>query len=283
MHNLLFNIHNHDVAQKLRSVQCNLSNEDIAQFIDKGFLRLKHRLSLEYCEHLKHRTMHLVSQKCGGAPQNTYRSNRFAGQYLRQPHELDLAFLEILRSPYPYVDIARSLIGPRILIRSFSVRITYPFSGDGTAWHSDQRSFVTPRPPLFTEPHVVTLGIYLDGADEGKGLFHVMPGSHRWDRQPNEADQFECFPGQESLSFAPGEAVLFDAAIWHRGGENLSNALRRMIIIHFAPVFCKPAIYETPQPSAEFSEFVSQLRADEDEPMLELLGFNGLKSYQGFM
>ena len=237
----------------------------------------------EYSSVLKHRISELLDEHYVDTSSSTYKTGKFGGQYLRQPHEQHPEFLQVVTKKYPYLDIVRSLIGPRVVIRSYSVRVTHPYSQDGTAWHSDQRSLVTPRPILFTEPRVMTLGIYLDGATEENGPFQVMPGSHLWERQPEGNEMFEPIPGEQTMQFKPGEAVLFDAAIWHRGGENRSGDQRRMLIIHFAPIFCKPANYTSVPPSESFIAHVDRLRTEGDEAALELLGFNGLKMYPGFM
>ena len=283
MKTITYKVHNCDVLVKERTVGSYLSNEEMNALAAIGFIRLNYSLDDEHNKLLKELISHQLKINYENTTTNTYKSGKFAGQYLRQPHEQNLGFLKIVSEAYPYVDIVRSLMGPRIAIRSYSVRVTHPLSEDGTAWHSDQRSLVTPRPILFTEPRVLTLGVYLDGATEDNGPLQIRPGSHRWEIQPEGDEMYASFKDEETILFKPGEAVLFDAAIWHRGGKNYSDQQRRMLIIHFAPIFCKTAIYSKTPPCEEFNQYVKKLRSTGNEATLELLGYNGLKDYPGFM
>jgi len=282
MENINYTVHNYEVKNKSRIVK-NYFSEEEQKFIDEyGYLKLNYKLDditikrlIEYSDKL----LDLRYNK----KEDTYTSKRFAGQYIRQPHYLCNEFLDIVSAKFPYVEMIRSLLGPRVLIRSYSLRVTHEKTNDGTMWHSDQRSFVTPIPILFTEPKVLTLTIYLDGATKDNGPLYVLPKSHTWDKQPTESEQFISFRAEKEFILEPGEAILFQSALWHKGGENKSNSKRRLLVIHFAPIFCKQAIYENVEKSKEYNAYIDKLYENEDEEMLELLGYNGLKKYPGFM
>lgn len=281
--NIDYTIHNHDVEITQRTCIDYLSQKEKNELIENGIIVLPQRLDLYLVDELRNLTDELTLSRFDGELKSTYSSKKFAGQYIRDPHKEKIRFYELLDRKYPFVDIIRSLMGPRIVIRSYSIRTTYPQSKDGTMWHSDQRSMVSPRPVLFTEPNVLTLSIYLDGADREMGLFSVVHGSHKWECQPTEAEFFKELENQTDYHVDEGGVVLFNSAIWHRGGQNVSDKKRRVIIIHFAPIFCKQASYEDVVPSKEYNDLIADLYSSHDEQALELLGYNGLKKYPGFM
>lgn len=276
-------VHNYDVTIKHRTCKDYLTEREKKQLIDDGFIKLKTVMNNETVKKLRTIADNLATQKFGDTNKPTYKSKRFGGQYIRQPHLQSMHFLKLLTNSYPYVDIVRSVMGPRILVRSFSIRITNPQTNQETMWHSDQRSKITPRPIFFTEPHVFTVSIYLDQANEYTGQLSVIPGSHSLDKQPSDDEIFSSFTNQVDLTINEGEAVFFHSALWHKGGQNVSHKRRRAIIIHFAPVFCKTANYESIPRSRCYEEFIESLYKSSDEPMLELLGHIGLKPYDLFM
>jgi ectoine hydroxylase-related dioxygenase (phytanoyl-CoA dioxygenase family) len=71
------------------------------------------------------------------------------------------------------------------------------------------------------------------------GATEVIPGSHRWGTE---------HPGMRELErvaavMPAGSALVFDAALWHRGGSNRSPGTRLAI----SPQYCQP--YLRPQES----------------------------------
>lgn len=283
MENINYKVHNYEVVKKSRIVKNYFSKEDQKFIEEYGYLKLNYKMDSATIDTLIKYTNKLLDLRYINN-EDTYSSKRFAGQYIRQPHYSYNHFIDILSDKFPYTDMIRSLIGPRVSVRSYSVRVTHENTYDGTMWHSDQRSFVSPIPILFTEPKVLTLTIYLDGTTKENGPLYVLPKSHKWDKQPTEAEQFSSLKGEKEFILERGEAVLFQAALWHKGGENKSlTSKRRLLVIHFAPIFCKQASYEHIEKSKEYNMYIDNLYKTDNEEMLELLGFNGLKKYSGFM
>lgn len=268
-----YRIDNYDVHNQTRSCIDYFNDEQKQSLAKDGYLKLPYRLSLDEINKFTLTAERLLKENHNdGQVQTTYKGKNFAGKYLRQPHLQDLLFMNLLTNQYPFVDMARSIMGPRIAVRSFNIRTTLPQSNDGTKWHSDQFSYVIPKPLFFTEPHIFTFAIYLDSANENTGPLYLVPGTHRLDEQPSEKEYFQDIENQVSLILDGGEIVLFHSALWHRGGENKSTQKRRVILLHFAPIFCKIAEYENMIPSAECRTFIDELRQKEDEAFLELLG-----------
>jgi ectoine hydroxylase-related dioxygenase (phytanoyl-CoA dioxygenase family) len=97
------------------------------------------------------------------------------------------------------------------------------------AWHTDDAFYLVPR------PHD-TLGVSTIWAIEDftadNGATELIPTSHRWgmehpDERPHEVVQ---------TIMPAGSVVIFDAALWHRGGENTTQGTRLAV----SPQYCEP-------------------------------------------
>lgn len=97
------------------------------------------------------------------------------------------------------------------------------------SWHHDDGFYMTPRPHR-------TLGVTVIWAIEDftadNGATELIPGSHRWiDEVPDGAGT-----GSLPAVMPAGSALVFDAALWHRGGANRSTRTRLAI----SPQYCQP-------------------------------------------
>lgn len=205
--------------------------------------------------------------------QRTYEED-FRGQYIRDPHKTDPRFLTVPLLDYPLANTVRAVLGPRIVLRNSNVRVTRPGSGDSTVWHPDYRPHVSPPPRLGALPPVITALVYLDPADDQTGPLYVIPGTHRTPEQP--AATTENLPGQVKLVIEPGQVVVMNAALWHRGGENTSpGSTRRLITLQMSTIFTGTHSFAVTPPSAAYTRLTEQARSEADEPLLELLGMGG--------
>jgi len=280
---ITFKVHNYDVLKSTRICKDLLDPYEKEDLLNNGYLRLKYKLDASYLNKLINATSEIQLNKYGSDSSNTYSSKKFAGQYIREPHKIDTTYLELISEKQPYIHILRSIMGPRIQIRSFSIRITKPFSEASTMWHRDQRSFISPQPIYYTVPHVFSLSFYLDGATLENGPLYVIPNSHKEIHRIEDEECYDCLENQKELILEKGEIVLFHSSLIHRGGENKSNENRIAIIIHFSPIFFKQAKYEDFEPNLHYKAFIESLRKNEDEAYLELLGEPGLRGYSLFM
>lgn len=270
-----FEVLNEDLDRPHRVVKSIFSRADIERFCASGYLVVESLIPPDILEDLRRGTDELRLAKFGSSKRSTYRSQSFAGQYLREPHALDRRFWSLLR-PFPIADSVRSILGPRVVLRSYSARITLPGTEAGTKWHRDQRSLVKPVPPLFTEPHVMTCLVYLDDVDERSGLTYLMPDTYRRLEEPPVDRQFEDLEGQVVLAPGAGTVVFLHGATWHRGGRNgPEGRLRRLLIQQYAPAWAQRSAFESQVSPPLYQELIQQARERKDEPTLELLGFGG--------
>ena len=97
-------------------------------------------------------------------------------------------------------------------------------------WHTDDAFYDVPR------PHAKPLGVSViwaieDFTDEN-GATELIPGSHRWALEHPDERTHEVV----RAVMPAGSAVVFDGALWHRGGANRSSATRLSV----SPQYCQP-------------------------------------------
>jgi len=274
MTSITFRIHNHDLSNPVRECTSLLTPAEEDQLVAEGFVIPAQRVPSAAITALREAADTLAAERFSSPAQKTYQEE-FAGQYIRDPHKADPQIITRLLLDYPLASTARTLLGPRIVLRNSNIRITHPRSGDATIWHTDYRPHITPPPRLGAAPAVITTLIYLDPADAQTGPLYVLPGTHRTPGQPPAA--MAPLPGQAELVMTPGQAVVMNAALWHRGGPNISpGRTRRLITLQLSSIFMAPHAFAVTPPSAAYTQLAGQAQNDGDEPLLELLGLGGV-------
>jgi hypothetical protein len=269
-----FRIHNSDVACPERVCATFLSKAEEDALLDDGIVVPRQCLDPSAMAALRDAVDALAAVRFRSAEEKTYHTG-FAGQYIREPHLLDPRILTLPLLDLPLADTLRTLLGPRIVLRNSSIRITQPGSSDSTIWHTDYRPHITPPPRLQHAPAVVTVLIYLDAADDQTGALFAIPGSQCCPQQPAAANA--DLPSQVSVNPVPGQLVLMNAATWHRGGPNVSpSQVRRLITLQLSSVLMGRFNFEHVQPSPAYQRLASQAATNQDEPLLELLGLGGV-------
>jgi hypothetical protein len=274
MTGITFHIHNPDVRNPDRPCTSLLSQDEEDRLVGDGFVIPARRVRSATVTALGEAVDTLAASRFSSPAQKTYQ-DEFPGQYIRDPHREHPQIITALLLDYPLADTARSLLGPRIVVRNSNIRITHARSGDSTIWHTDYRPHVSPAPRLGDFPAVITALVYLDPADAQTGPLYVLPGSHRTHVQPPAT--MSPLAQQQELLLAPGQVVLMNAALWHRGGPNTSrDRTRRLITVQLSSIFMSAHSFtDTPQ-SAAYTRLVAQARDTADEPLLELLGMGGI-------
>ena len=148
---------------------------------------------------------------------------------------------EFIRLPN-LLDAMADLIGPDILCWGVTLRQKQPDAKTFAGWHQD-----TAYSDI--KPIVVIAALALSDASIESGGVRVIPGSHKWDTLPHK----EYFGTANMLSreqiidadldamdavelpLRAGEAALFNNAICHASGPNLSDDTRIICIIEMIP------------------------------------------------
>ncbi len=130
-----------------------------------------------------------------------------------------------------------SLLAHVIHNNAFSV----PPGGRGQApsWHVDDPPQQVVLPPGYVLPPEVKLPVLVctymiwlsDCETPAHGPTHVVPGSHRFGREPTPE---EAEPRAVPLCGKAGTAALINANVWHRGCANASSAPRHTLQVTWA-------------------------------------------------
>jgi len=98
------------------------------------------------------------------------------------------------------------------------------------AWHTDDAFYIVPRPRSATLAVSVIWAI--EDFTEDNGATQLIPGSHQWGMEHPDSREHRLV----SAVMPAGSAIVFDGALWHRGGANASTGTRLAI----SPQYCQP-------------------------------------------
>jgi ectoine hydroxylase-related dioxygenase (phytanoyl-CoA dioxygenase family) len=163
---------------------------------------------------------------------------RKKSEFCHQLLEEDDRFAFLLDHP-PVLARMKAILGACIQLHSATARVTLPGAADQT-WHRDGPWPVDPDlTPYGSVPGQINCGYYLDEitAENGLGALCVVPGSHRALFGPPEGSV--KFPHQKMLYAKPGQAVLFDGWLFHRGTANQSEHKRRACLMCYQNAWMK--------------------------------------------
>src|SRR5262249_23755845 len=122
----------------------------------------------------------------------------------------------------------------RVLMKNFlistlqSIRL-HPGEAE-QAWHTDDGFYIGPRP----RPSTLAVSVIwaIEDFTEDNGATQMIPGSHRWGAEHPDEREFEPV----AAVMPAGSAIVFDGALWHRGGANRSQGTR----LALSPQYCQP-------------------------------------------
>ena len=137
------------------------------------------------------------------------------------------AFLDLICHA-PILERHQAIFGPQTqllqydLLRQEARNTTMP----EYAWHRD----FTMRGDF---PLSINTILYLNDITEETGPTRVVPGSQRGTEKPSPSQASGPIEGQISVYANAGDAVFINSAIWHTGGRNHSDGLRRGIYLYY--------------------------------------------------
>jgi len=166
-------------------------------------------------------------------------------------HELK----DLLTHPQFFPLIA-DLMGPDIQMLTTHSMVR-PTARPGTAadhkptpWHRDGGSQIPPThgtcPWLYTK-----VGLFLtDLSQPGRGNLRVVPGSHLRAEFPPKSNPTAIDPdGTIEMLTNSGDAVIFQQALWHSVGPNVSPIARKNIYLGYSQRWLRPIDYLQQDPS----------------------------------
>jgi hypothetical protein len=224
-----------------------MTPEEKAFFLEHGYLFVPGALDVAYLAHI---TAEYERVWAAEKPQG-----------IRLPtHKLlkHKTFIELVEHP-AILDRVWFLFGSQTQLLSYDFLRHGPHSMvPERSWHRD---FTFPG----DHPLSVNVIVYLDEMTEARGPTRIVPGTHRGHQFVPHDKEHEPLPGELAVYGKPGDAVLINSAIWHTGGRNTTDELRRGIYIYYGYWWLKRYGFET--------ELPWQVLEGADERRLQLHGY----------
>lgn len=153
---------------------------------------------------------------------------RSGEQFIHQLLEEDEGFAFLLDNP-PVLRRIKAILGTCVQLHSATARVTIGGELDQD-WHRDGPWPMDPAgTPYGSLPGQINCGYYLDEITAENGPIVILPGSQRVPFRPPEGHP--RFPDELRVLARPGQAVLFDGWLYHRGAANTSGTRRRVCLM----------------------------------------------------
>ncbi|MBX3012802.1 MAG: phytanoyl-CoA dioxygenase family protein [Caldilineaceae bacterium] len=210
------------VPQQLNPTLTPELEQEVKFFLKWGYLVIDHAISPEQVTQLQ------------DALAATFQ--RTQSQFTHQLLEEDERFAFLLDNPAVLARI-KALLGNCIQLHSATARVTEPGAPD-QSWHRDGPWPVDPDgTPYGSIPGQINCGYYLDALTMENGPIVVVPGSHRAPFKPPVG--YPRFPDEKFILAQPGQAILFDGWLYHRGAANQSKTHRRVCLMCYQNAWMK--------------------------------------------
>ena len=197
-------------------------DQEVRFFLKWGYLVVEEAVTADQVEALR------------GALDDTFR--RLGEQFTHQLLEEDDRFAFLLDNPPVLIRIA-AILGNCVQLHSATARVTTPGQPDQD-WHRDGPWPVDPDgTPIGSTPAQINCGYYLDELTADNGPIAIVPGSQRAPFRPPKGHPE--FPDQRLVLAKPGQAVLFNGWIYHRGVANRSERTRRVCLMCYQNAWMK--------------------------------------------
>jgi len=221
-----------------------LSNEQLQQFYQDGFLILRDFADKKKCEaildvakvHLKYKIEPIETEVGYGGKSKKYRTD--AADYsseetgttvrrLRQVYSRDVVFKEWMEE-VKIRPILQQILNDQVVITTAhhnSIMTKMPHQSTQTRWHQDRRYW------RYSDDNLVSVWLALDDEYSENGVLEFIPGSHRMKFEADQFDEKEYFredfnknipliEQKVSTALQKGDVVLFHSLLLHRANKN---------------------------------------------------------------
>lgn len=123
------------------------------------------------------------------------------------------------------LQLSESLLDPELLLSSLCTLTLGP-GQEEQPLHEDTQLLPIPRPRA---PISVNAIWALSDFTETNGATQIVPGSHKFDSAPKYGADVQTV----AATMPAGSVMLFDSALWHKGGANRSDARRYALSCYY--------------------------------------------------
>ena len=157
----------------------------------------------------------------------------------------DDAFLELLDLPRTFMKVV-DILGWNIQLYHSHLIVTPPLPAGHEpkprlGWHQDSGRLNLelegePRPRVSLK-----VGFFFSSTKQtDRGNFHVVPGSHRFNRLDFPENPLQDHPKATPVRADAGDAVFFDRRLWHAAGWNHSDVTRTVLFLGYSYRWLRP-------------------------------------------
>lgn len=228
--------------------------ENLKEFEENGFVHIRSVLSdHEVANYSNALTLALEKQESQWSRNKYYNDQGM----VHNPMIYDDSFLEFLGNP-TMLDYVENALDPNCILYAFTTSSMPP---SGTNF-SNRIHVDCPR---IIKDYPTNLGFLVSLTDftDDNGATYYLPKSHEKLEPPSEQEFF-------ANAFRPllkaGDAVMFNARIWHSGGENRTNEYRHALTLNVCRPYMKQR-FDYPRMLGD------RLLENFDERLLRFLGY----------
>jgi len=226
-----------------------LSDEQLQQFHQNGFIVLRNFLSQERCDaildvakaHLEHKIEPIETEIGYDERSKEYRTDvvdytsksneeNMIIRRLRQVYNRDILFKEWMED-VNMRPVLQQILDDKVVITTAhhnSIMTKMPHYSRATAWHQDRRYW------RYSDDNLVSVWLALDDEYRDNGVLEFLPGSHLIRFKPEQFDEKEYFREDTSENIAlisqkasttlkKGDVIIFHSLLLHRANKNSTD------------------------------------------------------------
>lgn len=156
---------------------------------------------------------------------------------MRNIYDYDDVFLDLAENSI-VTPIIEDVVGPNFQAMEMICHNHHAGTKAHTGWHRDWPPYVHPQFAL-----KVKVFYFLDDQDDDMGCFTLVPGSHKFDENPDPEkytrENLTDMPNYKKMVGKAGSAVIWNVIAWHTGLANVSSKDRRLVIYGYMPFWVK--------------------------------------------
>ena len=226
-----------------------LSDEQLQQFHQNGFIVLRNFLPQERCDaildvakaHLEHKIEPIETEIGYDERSKEYRTDvtdytsrsnekNMIVRRLRQVYSRDILFQEWMED-VEIRPVLQQILEDKVVITTAhhnSIMTKMPHYSRATAWHQDRRYW------RYSDDNLVSVWLALDDEYSDNGVLEFLPGSHLIQFKPEQFDEKEYFREDTSENSAliakkvsttlkKGDVIIFHSLLLHRANKNSTD------------------------------------------------------------